>query len=78
MVSPCVERRSICAEGDSFSEPYLAAHNVLNAHARAVSVYRTRYKRGQGGVVAMTLNCDWGVVSSSGKTCPAQPFELQL
>lgn len=62
ILSNGVGRRKICAEGDSFTEPYLAGHNALNAHARAVSLYRTRYKREQGGMIGMTLNCDWAAV----------------
>lgn len=54
--------RDICEEGDSFVEPYVAGHNVLNAHARAVSVYRAQYKREQSGMIGITLNCDWGAV----------------
>ena len=30
--------RSMCAEGNSATEPYIAAHNMLNAHAAAVQV----------------------------------------
>lgn len=55
-------RRSICEEGDSFTEPYIAGHNVLNAHARAVWIYRSRYKSFQGGMIGITLNCDWPMV----------------
>lgn len=54
--------RSICDEGDSLTEPYIAGHNVLNAHAKVVSTYRTKYKRDQGGVIGITLNCDWAMV----------------
>ncbi len=43
----------------STSEPYLAAHNLLRAHGRAVDVYRTRYQSQQGGVIGITNNCDW-------------------
>lgn len=57
-----VQHRTICEEGDSFREPYIAGHNALNAHARAVSIYRTKYKAEQRGVIGMTLNCDWAVV----------------
>lgn len=57
--------RTICAEGDSITEPYLAAHNVILAHARAVSLYRSKYKLEQGGVIGMTLNLDWTDVRST-------------
>lgn len=55
--------RTTCDEGDSFAEPYIAGHNVLNSHARAVSTYRTKYKAEQRGIIGMTLNSDWAVVS---------------
>lgn len=65
----CVLRaanRTICEKGDSFTEPYVAGHNVLNAHARAVSTYRTKYKAEQRGMIGITLNCDWAVVRRRG------------
>ncbi len=40
-------------------EPYIAAHNLLRAHGRAVDCYRDRYQAKQGGVIGMTNNCDW-------------------
>nr|GFA17457.1 beta-glucosidase 11-like isoform X1 [Tanacetum cinerariifolium] len=33
-----------CTRGDSTSEPYIAAHNLLLAHASAVKLYREKYK----------------------------------
>ena len=38
--------------------PYLAAHNLLLAHAKAVNVYRTQFQH-QQGVIGITYNCDW-------------------
>ena len=38
--------------------PYLAGHNLLLAHAKAVQVYRTKFKH-QQGVIGITNNCDW-------------------
>ena len=38
--------------------PYLAAHNLLLAHAKAVNVYRTKFRH-QQGVIGITNNCDW-------------------
>lgn len=42
----------------SNSEPYLAGHNQILAHARAVDVYRKKYAH-QGGQIGMANNCDW-------------------
>lgn len=42
----------------SNSEPYLAGHQLLLAHAKAVQVYRTKYSH-QKGQIGITNNCDW-------------------
>lgn len=51
--------RSVCDEGDSSTEPYIAAHNVLLSHASAVALYRQKYEKEQKGKIGITLNCDW-------------------
>jgi len=33
-----------CSEGDSEKEPFVAAHNIILAHAAAVHIYRTKYQ----------------------------------
>lgn len=38
---------------------YIAAHNVLNAHAAAVHLYRSKYQESQGGRIGITNNMDW-------------------
>jgi len=38
--------------------PYLAAHNILRAHGRAVNLFRTKYAH-QSGSIGITNNCDW-------------------
>lgn len=38
---------------------YVAAHNVLLAHAAAVQLYRSDFQKSQGGVIGITLNQDW-------------------
>jgi beta-galactosidase len=43
----------------SNSEPYLAGHNLLRAHALAVQVYREKYQPTQRGQIGMSNNCDW-------------------
>jgi beta-glucosidase/6-phospho-beta-glucosidase/beta-galactosidase len=40
-------------------DPYIAAHNILNAHAAAVDLYRRKYQQKQGGRIGITLNSDW-------------------
>eukprot|EP01127_Copromyxa_protea_P017949 TRINITY_DN5547_c0_g2_i2.p1 TRINITY_DN5547_c0_g2~~TRINITY_DN5547_c0_g2_i2.p1 ORF type:complete len:531 (+),score=63.39 TRINITY_DN5547_c0_g2_i2:31-1623(+) len=50
--------RKICDQGDSSTEPYLVAHNLLLSHARAVSVYRNFYSS-QNGQIGMAINSDW-------------------
>ena len=42
----------------SKDEPYLAAHHLLLAHAKAVDVYRTSFQH-QQGKIGITNNCDW-------------------
>ncbi|VAI34472.1 unnamed protein product [Triticum turgidum subsp. durum] len=48
-----------CAEGNSSTEPYMAAHHLLLAHASAVSLYREKYKAAQGGQIGITLLGWW-------------------
>jgi len=54
--------------GDSFVEPYLVAHGVLKAHARAVNLFRTFFPKnnahgggggGGGPEIGITLNGEW-------------------
>ena len=42
----------------SKSEPYLAGHNLLLAHGKAVQVYRKKFSH-QNGQIGITNNCDW-------------------
>lgn len=42
----------------SNSEPYLAAHHLIIAHAKAVAVYREKYAH-QKGQIGISNNCDW-------------------
>ena len=43
---------------NSNSEPYLAAHHLIIAHAKAVAVYREKYAH-QNGQIGISNNCDW-------------------
>lgn len=51
--------RSRCVGGDSATEGYKVAHNVLIAHATAVDIYRKKYKKDQKGIIGIVLNQDW-------------------
>ncbi|CAN6218327.1 unnamed protein product [Urochloa humidicola] len=42
-----------CTGGNSSTEPYIAAHHLLLAHASAVSLYRNKYKGGQIGITLL-------------------------
>jgi len=48
-----------CAGGNSTTEPYIAAHHLLLAHASAVSLYRDKYQAEQGGQIGVTLLAFW-------------------
>ncbi len=43
----------------SDKEPYLAGHQLVLAHAKAVEVFRTKYQPKFGGKIGITNNCDW-------------------
>ncbi|KAL2633834.1 hypothetical protein R1flu_005313 [Riccia fluitans] len=50
--------RTLSSSGNSSTEPYLAAHNVLIAHATVADIYRSNYKH-QEGRIGFTIDCDW-------------------
>jgi len=52
--------RTLCAQGNSTTEPYIVAHNMLNSHAAVVQLYRAKYQQAQGGKIGITLNTDFG------------------
>ncbi|XP_063285463.1 lactase/phlorizin hydrolase-like [Pelobates fuscus] len=39
--------------------PYVAAHNLIKAHAEAWHLYNDNYRAKQGGIISITLNTDW-------------------
>ena len=86
MTNPCLQGAGK-APGlmGQFSEspkwPLIAGHNVLNAHAAAVAVYRREYQQAQGGKIAITNNMDWNEpkTSSPADVAAAQRYlEFQL
>ncbi|XP_019457141.1 PREDICTED: cyanogenic beta-glucosidase-like [Lupinus angustifolius] len=66
-----------CTGGDSATEPYLVAHNLLLAHAAAVQLYKTKYqvplllKRSKNtfeeGKIGITLISHWFVPATDSK-----------
>jgi len=40
-------------------DPWIGGHNMLNAHAAAVDLYRREFQKTQGGQIGITNNCDW-------------------
>ncbi|KZS88053.1 glycoside hydrolase family 1 protein [Sistotremastrum niveocremeum HHB9708] len=53
--------RNRSTEGDSSTEPWIVAHNLILSHAYAVKLYREEFKAKQGGVIGITLNGDWAI-----------------
>ncbi|RDX87200.1 Beta-glucosidase 40, partial [Mucuna pruriens] len=49
----------LCRNGNSATEPYIVAHNVLNSHAIVADIYRRKYKKIQGGSIGISLDVIW-------------------
>ncbi|KAG8646358.1 beta-glucosidase 12-like isoform X1 [Manihot esculenta] len=56
-----------CQAGDSATEPYLVAHNMLLSHAAAVKLYKRKYQGSQKGKIGITLISHWMVPFSNSK-----------
>jgi beta-glucosidase len=52
-----------CTKGNSSTEPYIAAHHLLLAHASAVSLYRDKYN------VIYLSDIDWLILPSLHISC---------
>ncbi|XP_039159635.1 beta-glucosidase 11 isoform X2 [Eucalyptus grandis] len=48
-----------CSKGNSSTEPYLAAHNILLAHASAARLYKKTYQDKQKGFIGFNLFSYW-------------------
>lgn len=44
-----------CSRGNSSTEPYIAAHNILLTHSSVVRLYKRKYKSTQHGFVGLNL-----------------------
>ncbi|XP_058073470.1 beta-glucosidase 12-like [Magnolia sinica] len=50
---------SNCSRGNSATEPYIVAHNLLLAHAETVKHYRDKYQESQKGIIGIINMADW-------------------
>lgn len=50
-----------CSKGNSSTEPYLAAHNILLAHAAVAKLYKKKHQEKQHGLVGFNLFNYWFV-----------------
>ncbi|THU74666.1 hypothetical protein C4D60_Mb04t35790 [Musa balbisiana] len=55
----CSQPFGNCSSGDSSTEPYVAAHNVILSHATAVEVYKRKYQAKQGGSIGIVMATTW-------------------
>ncbi|KAF5443410.1 hypothetical protein F2P56_035966 [Juglans regia] len=51
--------RLFCRAGNSATEPYIVAHNVLLSHAKVAQIYRKNYKSKQHGSVGISFDVIW-------------------
>lgn len=47
--------RGKCPSGNSSTEPYIASHNLLLAHATAARLYKNNFQPKQGGQIGLSL-----------------------
>ena len=65
--SHCSKPFEKCDSGNSSTEPYIAAHNMILAHAKTVNIYRNNYKvqqthldqKGVGTNRVLALKSSW-------------------
>lgn len=49
----------VCKTGNSSTEPYIVAHNVLLSHAVAANIYRNKYQPKQHGSIGISFDVIW-------------------
>ncbi|KAL6843234.1 hypothetical protein ACP4OV_026947 [Aristida adscensionis] len=70
-----------CKQGNSSTEPYIVAHNIILAHATVSEIYRTKYKAKQNGQLGISFDVIWCEPMSNSAadveaTKRAQEFQL--
>ncbi|CAN1263492.1 Vicianin hydrolase (Fragment) [Linum perenne] len=53
-----------CTVGNSATEPYIVAHNLLLSHAAAVRLYKAKYQATQKGEIGITIVTNWFIPKS--------------
>ncbi|KAJ6750533.1 hypothetical protein OIU85_001106 [Salix viminalis] len=53
-----------CTHGNSGTEPYRVAHNMILGHAAAVKLYREKYQASQKGKIGITIVTNWFIPKS--------------
>ncbi|XVE85758.1 hypothetical protein DITRI_Ditri17bG0116800 [Diplodiscus trichospermus] len=71
----------LCTEGNSTTEPYMVAHNVLLSHATVADSYRKKYKHKQNGSIGISLDVKWyepmtNATEDNAATQRARDFQL--
>ncbi|OEL36366.1 Beta-glucosidase 34 [Dichanthelium oligosanthes] len=70
-----------CEQGNSGTEPYIVAHNIILAHATVSDIYRNKYKTKQNGQLGISFDVIWYEPMSNSTadveaTKRAQEFQL--
>ncbi|KAH6763446.1 B-S glucosidase 44 [Perilla frutescens var. hirtella] len=55
----CSKAFGNCSEGNSATEPYIVAHNIILSHSAAVKRYRHKYQEKQKGRIGILLDFVW-------------------
>ncbi|KAK1565715.1 hypothetical protein Q3G72_033155 [Acer saccharum] len=55
----CSKAFGNCTVGNSATEPYIAAHNLILSHGAAVQRYREKYQEKQKGKIGILLDFPW-------------------
>ncbi|XP_043694664.1 beta-glucosidase 44-like [Telopea speciosissima] len=63
----CSQPFGNCTAGNSATEPYIVAHNLLLSHATAVKRYREKYQAEQKGRIGILLDFVWYEPLTRGK-----------
>ncbi|KAH0765987.1 hypothetical protein KY285_001858 [Solanum tuberosum] len=58
---------NMCGVGNAATEPYIVGHHMLLAHAKAVNLYRDKYKASLKGKIGISLISNWFVPNSTNK-----------